>query len=128
MISRVKVTWPPDVIDTCWATDGKQISGSSVSEISGGCTHIYPHYGDPRTTAGAPAADDILKCTLKTLKATGYAQLLTVAQVNRLRAIFPAGLCDYSKPGVGQQQISAAWQFHETTALVQKQTDTARLS
>jgi hypothetical protein len=50
--------------------------------------------------------DDIIQCRLKPLDAsdyTAYGVTFTAAQLATLRQTFPDGVCDYSKPGVGQQ-------------------------
>ena len=58
----------------------------------------------PRQVAGGPRAEDVLKCQLKPLVAADYpAAAFTAAQFGRLQAVFPTGVCDWSKPGVGQQ-------------------------
>ena len=58
----------------------------------------------PRQVAGGPRAEDVLKCQLKPLVAADYpAASFTVNQFARLQAIFAGGVCDWSKPGVGQQ-------------------------
>ena len=33
----------------------------------------------------------------------------TPAEVTRLRSIFPTGVCDWSKPGVGQTDPISTW-------------------
>jgi hypothetical protein len=38
-----------------------------------------------------------------------YNQPLTPEQVDRLKAVFPQGVCDYSRPGVGQQRVDGVW-------------------
>ncbi|MGI8709814.1 MAG: DUF6351 family protein [Acidimicrobiales bacterium] len=62
----------------------------------------YPIAGDPRTVAGAPRRDDILKCELKALDPDAYEVDLTPAQLDRLDQIFPGGVCDYRRAGAGQ--------------------------
>ncbi|NUZ05815.1 DUF6351 family protein [Piscinibacter koreensis] len=58
----------------------------------------------PRQVAGGPRAEDVLKCQLKPLVQSDYAGItFTTAQFTRLQAVFPSGVCDWSKPGVGQQ-------------------------
>ncbi len=58
----------------------------------------------PRQVAGGPQAEDVLKCQLKPLVQSDYAPaVLSVAQFSRLQAVFSTGVCDWSKPGVGQQ-------------------------
>jgi len=58
----------------------------------------------PRQVAGGPLAENILKCQLKPLSPVDYPSVtFTPAQWTRLQAAFPDGVCDWSKPGVGQQ-------------------------
>ena len=58
----------------------------------------------PRQVAGGPLAENILKCRLKPLDSADYAPIvLSSDQLARLRAAFPDGVCDWNKPGVGQQ-------------------------
>jgi Tannase-like family of unknown function (DUF6351) len=40
-----------------------------------------------------------------------YKVSFTAAEVARLKAIFPQGVCDYSVPGVGQRPTEGTWQF-----------------
>ena len=57
----------------------------------------------PRQVAGGPRREDVLKCQLKPLVRTDYpAGTYTDAQWTRLQAAFTTGVCDWSKPGVGQ--------------------------
>jgi hypothetical protein len=58
----------------------------------------------PRQVAGGPLTENILKCQLKPIDPAEYAPAtLTAAQLARLGLVFPDGVCDWSKPGVGQQ-------------------------
>ena len=58
----------------------------------------------PRQVAGGPRAEDVLKCQLKPLAQADYpAGAFTAPQFTRLQAVFPSGVCDWTKPGVGQQ-------------------------
>lgn len=66
----------------------------------------------PRQVAGGPRADNVLKCQLKPLATTDYgAVALTAGQRARLETAFPAGVCDWSKPGVGQQDPAGPLSF-----------------
>jgi hypothetical protein len=48
--------------------------------------------------------ENILKCQLKPLNAADYLPAtFNGAQLARLLAAFPDGVCDWSKPGVSQQ-------------------------
>ena len=66
----------------------------------------------PRQVAGGPLAENILKCQLKPLNAGDYAPLnFSAVQWTRLQATFPDGVCDWSKPGVGQQEAISPLTF-----------------
>ena len=38
-----------------------------------------------------------------------YTVAFTPTEWSRLQAAFPAGVCDWSKPGVGQQALAGTW-------------------
>jgi hypothetical protein len=59
----------------------------------------------PRRVAGGPLEESVFKCQLKPLNATDPdygSNGFTAAQWSRLSAAFSSGVCDWSKPGVGQ--------------------------
>jgi hypothetical protein len=63
---------------------------------------LVPH-ASPRQVAGGSVAENILKCQLKPLNQADYAPVIfTAAQFARLQATFASGVCDWTKPGVGQ--------------------------
>jgi hypothetical protein len=68
---------------------------------------------DPRPAAGAPLANDILKCSLQSVEdavAAGvYEVPLTEEQLARLEAVHPEGVCDWTVPGVGQVPLGEPW-------------------
>jgi len=101
---------PSDLADTCWATDGEKISGAGVFGANGRCSQLYPQHADPRIVAGEPRTDDVLKCALKPVSLTDYVHPLTTQELQRLKAVFPTGVCDYSRPGIGQKIVPATWQ------------------
>ncbi|MCU1602705.1 MAG: hypothetical protein JWO22_3414, partial [Frankiales bacterium] len=77
---------------------------------------LQTHYGTPREVAGGPATNDILKCRLKPIVASDYGVLgLTAGQLAALRRVFPSGVCDWSKRGVGQQPVQA-WQTYASSS------------
>ena len=53
--------------------------------------------------------NDILKCALKPLRAEDYKQSLTDEQIERLKAVFPRGVCDYIRPGEEQTGAPEPW-------------------
>ena len=61
-------------------------------------------HASPRQVAGGALTEDILKCQLKPLNAAEYLPAtFTAQQLVRLYNTFPDGVCDWNKPGVGQQ-------------------------
>jgi len=95
---------PAGLSDTCWLP-GDQTTSSDPAA----CKRLYPSFGNARTAAGGPLADDIMKCQLRPLDRQGYQVTFTDAQWARLQAAFPQGVCDWSKPGVAQQQPIGSW-------------------
>jgi len=58
----------------------------------------------PRQVAGGRLTENILKCQLKPLDSADYLPAtLNTAQLARMDVAFPGGVCDWSSPGVGQQ-------------------------
>jgi hypothetical protein len=87
---------PAQAVDACW------IAGQKVTNMTL-CRTLLPYFGTPRIAAGAPLADDILKCQLKPLDRADYRVTFTDDQWTRLQKAFPTGVCDYRLPGVAQQ-------------------------
>ncbi len=102
LASKVGRDRPRDLEDGCWTTDGERTREAVALEATGRCVQLYPPHVFPRVVAGAPTADDVLKCELKPLRQADFGEL-TAAQLEHLQAIFPQGVCDYTKPGVGQR-------------------------
>ncbi len=87
---------PASLTDRC--TDG---NGNNISQSV--CQTVVQAYGTPRFGAGEPHTDDILDCQLKPLDRASYLPVtFTDAQWQELEQAFPTGVCDYSKPSVGQ--------------------------
>jgi hypothetical protein len=98
---KVRVDKPADAVDTCWI-EGRRVTDWSV------CRAAYPYFGDPRIAAGGPLADDVLKCRLRPLVRADHPVAFTDDQWSRLARTFPFGVCDYTRPGVGQRP-PVAW-------------------
>ncbi|HUR51917.1 MAG TPA: DUF6351 family protein [Mycobacteriales bacterium] len=87
---------PGDVGDRC-------TNGAGVSLPSEVCDQTVAAYASPRIAAGGPLTEDVLQCSLKPLRRDDYAVGFTDAQWAALKKAFPRGVCDYSRPGVGQR-------------------------
>lgn len=98
---KVRINKPASAVDACW------IDGIKITDMQK-CRALLPYYSNPRMTAGAPLADDIVRCELKPLNRADYTMQFTDSQWERLQRAFPGGVCDYTKPGV-EQQPSLPW-------------------
>jgi Tannase-like family of unknown function (DUF6351) len=66
----------------------------------------------PRQVAGGPLAENILKCQLRPLSRLDYPSgTFSDLQWSRLNAAFAGGVCDWSKPSVGQQAAQSPLTF-----------------
>lgn len=100
---------PAEAVDNCTDTDGNLISGDDIYTEPGPCRDLYPVYGDPRTAAGAPIVNDRMKCRRQPVDPDDYDVELSDTQVERLRDIFPRGVCNWRARGVGQAPLAATW-------------------
>jgi hypothetical protein len=94
---------PADAFDFCYlSTDTTFSTKVTDPAVCDADPFLKPH-SSPRQVAGGPLAENILKCQLKPLDPVDYLPaVLTSAQLDRLRGVFPDGVCDFSKPSVGQ--------------------------
>jgi hypothetical protein len=110
-IEKVVQNRPADLLEGCNTRDATPafIAQAQVRDPSTTCEQIYPSNSFPREVAGAGVAADIVKCQLKPLDASDYSAQFTPLQWTRLQAIFPSGVCDWSKPGLEQQPLVGTW-------------------
>ncbi|MBK6795710.1 MAG: hypothetical protein IPG76_02660 [Acidobacteria bacterium] len=107
--ARVVRHKPAEAADACWDPAGKKIVEAASFDGKGECNKLYPVHSEPRLVAGAPLTNDIIKCQLKPINFTGYKVKFTDAQKARMTALYSAGVCDLSKPGVGQGPIKGTY-------------------
>ncbi len=101
---------PKDLVESCFDPEGKRIEEKQT--FSGGkCNEFYPTYPSPRMVAGQSELQDIIKCQLKPVSPADYKAKLTDAQMSRLKKLFSGGVCDWTKPGVGQEKPAGTWQY-----------------
>jgi len=103
---------PADAVDTCWDPSGARIVEPAVFGAANKCNALYPIHSEPRLVAGAPLANDVMKCQLKPIAFGDYKTSFTEAQKMRAKMVFPNGVCDFSKPGVGQVPIKGTYQTY----------------
>jgi len=104
---------PAAAVDSCFDTTGSLIeSGQDVwagildHRPAGACTAQFPTYTTSRMVSGGPMTADVFACHLQPVEeaiAHGlYAPWLPSADdAARLHAIFPQGVCDYTKGDLG---------------------------
>jgi len=91
--------------------DGTRIVEPATYQGGGVCNILYPAFSTPRMVAGGPLANNVLKCRLKPINYADYRVTFTNAEKAQLGSIFPSGVCDYSRPGVGQEPLEDTWLF-----------------
>ncbi len=85
---------PALAVDTCF----EGITPTDAAK----CDAVYHTFTDTRVAAGEPPSSDIMKCQLKPLNRADFAVTFSDPQWSTLKATFPGGVCDYSRPGVDQ--------------------------
>ena len=98
---------PSSVVDGCWTSPTQFIPEPATlsSKPDTPCHQVVPGWTFPRAVAGGPIAADILKCELKRVDRKDYNAALGDEDFTRLKRIFPEGVCDWSKKGVGQTGV-----------------------
>jgi len=116
-IEKVVQNKPADLQEGCYTRDTTPVfipqTQVREQEATTTCNTLYPTNSFPREVAGADIAADIIKCHLRHPKRSDYAVAFTDAQWARLQAIFPTGVCDWSKKGMEQQDPLGTWIFFD---------------
>jgi hypothetical protein len=95
---KVREDKPSAARDACFLNRGQEEVTNTAE-----CHRLYPYYGTTRTAAGGPLTNDVIKCHLKPLRRTSFKVAFTKGEWAELQRAFPTGVCDYSRPGVGQR-------------------------
>ena len=97
---------PASAVDGCWPSASQFIAEPQAfgSTPNTTCNALLPSFAFPRFVAGGPLAADILKCQLKPVQPTEYPGF-TRADLARLKTIFPSGVCEWSKRGLGSASV-----------------------
>ncbi|HYX66586.1 MAG TPA: DUF6351 family protein [Burkholderiales bacterium] len=102
--AQVVAAKPAAAVDFCFLTGDVNFTTPITDMALCDADPRLAKHASPRQVAGGPLAENILKCQLKPLNAADYAPIVfTSDQLARLNATFPDGVCDWTKPGVGQQ-------------------------
>lgn len=103
---------PEGAADACFDAAGNVIAaGDGVwdgpwnGRPAGACLERYPPYSTSRMVAGEDVAGDTLKCALqpvdRAIAGGVYGDADMRGHRDALLAIFPDGVCDYGRPGIG---------------------------
>ena len=111
---------PERAVDSCFDTSGALIakgpevwSGVLDQKPAGACTQKFPMYSTSRRLAGGPYEGGVFKCALKSVDTalrdgTYGSWQPSLSEIQKLKAIFPEGVCDYKKPDQGKPIKSAS--------------------
>ena len=109
-IVKVLRAKPQTAVEGCWdnSTPRNFFAEALIFSSQPGtqCSTLWPVYSNTLKEAGGPLAGNALKCQLKPIDTRDYAVNFSAAQLARLAAIYPTGVCDYSKPGVAFSGVS----------------------
>ncbi|MGA3323515.1 MAG: DUF6351 family protein [Terriglobia bacterium] len=108
-LAAIAAAKPAELADACWTEDGEKIVEKRTYDGNSRCNQLFPPHGDPRIAAGEPLTENILKCALHPVNPRDYSHPLTPDQLARLKAIFPQGVCDFTRPGIGQEPLQGTW-------------------
>jgi len=107
---------PAGLVDGCVPSEGDAIAETPhfdeerlYDNTAGQCNALFPPHTGPHMIAGGPLTNDVLICQLKPLDRGDYEVSFSDAEWARLERIFPTGVCDWSKPGVGQDVRQRTW-------------------
>jgi hypothetical protein len=100
---KVRDNRPIEAANACFPTQWQRVTDQAT------CNALFPYAEHPRMAAGGPVTDDVFKCAVKPVDAKDYKTAPTAAQLAALQQVFPGGVCDYSKPGVGQVPLAGTW-------------------
>ena len=103
-------TKPDSARSRCQPRGAAEIVGDEANDDPA-CVAAFPVHEEPRMAAGEPRRGDVLKCALRPVEDSLdlYDVPLSDAQIARLAEIFPTGVCDYDRPGVGEAPFTRPW-------------------
>ncbi len=101
---QVVAAKPASAFDLCYLTGDTNFTTKVTDMALCDADPRLAKHASPRQVAGGALTEDVLKCQLKPLNTADYLPAtFTAAQLVRLHGTFPDGVCDWSKPGIGQQ-------------------------
>ena len=108
----VNAARPPEAVDLCYLTGDTNFTNPVTDTALCDADPRLAMHSSPRQVAGGSLTENILKCQLKPIDPADHAPaVLDASQLARLNAVFPNGVCDWTKPGVGQQEATSPLTF-----------------
>lgn len=80
----------------------------TATGVPAGCDHGVARPSTPRRAAGGPLSEDNIDCKLRAIRSKDYPGA-SPAQVKQILAVFPQGVCDYTKSASGATARSQTW-------------------
>jgi Tannase-like family of unknown function (DUF6351) len=110
--AQVVAAKPATAFDLCYLSNDPNFTTKITDMTVCDADPRLQKHSSPRQVAGGALAEDILKCQLKPVDPADYLPAtLSAEQLVRVHAAFPEGVCDWSKPGVGQQPARSPLTF-----------------
>jgi hypothetical protein len=100
---KVRSAKPATAFDFCLlSSDAAQTTKVTVTAVCDADPFLKAS-SSPRQAAGGKLWERVLKCDLHVINAVEYGGRLDAGQRTRLQGVFTGGVCDWTKPGLGQQ-------------------------
>lgn len=110
--AQVIAAKPAGLLDLCYLTGDPNFATPITDMALCDADPRLMTHASPRQVAGGPLSENILKCNLRPINTADYLPVtFTAEQLTRLYASFPDGVCDWSKPGMGQQPARSPLTF-----------------
>ena len=116
LASKIAADRPANVHDQCSDVPGvDQVNVPGVGEVCE-LPAAQTKFATPAMEAGESIATDTEKCRLVPLRQSSfYTTTFTSPEWAALQKAFPNGVCDYTQPGL-EQQNTVAWQTYQTAS------------
>jgi len=112
--SQVVAAKPSGAVDQCFLTGDSDYANPVFDIARCDADSRLTYFASPRQAAGGAQTEDVLKCQLKPINFADYPGIVfTSSQQSRLSAVFSTGVCDWSRPGIGQQDPVGTFTFKD---------------
>ncbi|MEC7549877.1 MAG: DUF6351 family protein [Pseudomonadota bacterium] len=125
LAEKVRAHKPAGLTDACWRepeaplseserepeTEGsrQRLEQAQSYRGSGECGTLYRAFSTPRQVAGAPLANDVVACHLRSPYRDDYSVEFSEAEFAELRSIFSTGVCDWSRSDRSGASHQGVW-------------------